>query len=52
MNGSWKEHPDPVYSVAQEAAEAWVTVEQADKLCRVRPVRKVLSREWAVPRSS
>ena len=32
MKGSWKEHPDLVYSVARKAAEAWTTVEQADKL--------------------
>ena len=32
MKGSWKEHPDLVYSVAREGAEAWATVEQANKL--------------------
>ena len=32
MKGCWKAHPDLVYSVAREAAEAWATVEQADKL--------------------
>ena len=32
----WKEHQDLVYSVAREAAEAWATVEQADKLRRVQ----------------
>ena len=32
MKGCWKEHPDLVYSVTQEAAEAWANVEQADKL--------------------
>ena len=36
LKGCWKEHPGLVYSVAREAAEAWVTVEQADKLRRVQ----------------
>ena len=36
MKGSWKEHPDLVYSVAREAAEAWATVEQTYKLRRVQ----------------
>ena len=40
MKGSWKEHPDLVYSVAREAAEAWATVEHADKLRRVQSRRK------------
>ena len=30
-----------MYSVAREAAEAWATVEQADKLCRVQSCPKV-----------
>ena len=35
MKGSWKEHPDLLYSVAREVAEAWETAEQADRLrCR------------------
>ena len=36
MKGSWKEHPNLVYSVAREGAEAWATVEQADMLRRVQ----------------
>ena len=36
LKGSWKEYPDLVYSVAREAAEAWATIEQADKLRRVQ----------------
>ena len=36
VNGSWKEHPDLVYSVAREAVEAWEIVEQADELRRVQ----------------
>ena len=36
MKGSWKEDPDLVYSIAQEATEAWESVEQADKLRRVQ----------------
>ena len=36
MKWSSKEHPDLVYSVAQEGAEAWATVEQVDKLRRVQ----------------
>ena len=36
MKGCWKEHSDLVYSVAREAAKAWATVEQANKLCRVQ----------------
>ena len=36
MKGSWKENPDLVFSVVREAAEAWATVEQADKLSYVR----------------
>ena len=36
IKGCWKEHPGVVYSVAQEAAEAWATVEQAGKLRRVQ----------------
>ena len=36
MKGSWREHPYLVYSVAREAAEAWATVEQADKLRRTQ----------------
>ena len=36
MKRAWKERLDLVYSVAREAAEAWTTVEQADKLCRVQ----------------
>ena len=36
MKESWKEHPDLVYSVAREAAEAWAAVEHADKLRRVQ----------------
>ena len=36
MEGSWKEHPDLMYSVAREAAEAWATSAEADKLRRVQ----------------
>ena len=36
MKRSWKGHPDLVYSVTREAAEAWATVEQADKLSCVQ----------------
>ena len=36
MKGSWKEHPNLMYSVAREGAEAWATVEQADMLRRVQ----------------
>ena len=36
MKECCKEHPDLGYSVAREAAEAWATVEQADKLRRVQ----------------
>ena len=36
MKVCWKEHPDLVYSVARKTAEAWATVEQADKLRRVQ----------------
>ena len=36
IRGSWKDHPDLVYSVTREAAETWVTVEQADKVRRVQ----------------
>ena len=43
MKGCWKEHPDLVYLIAREAAEAWTTVVQVDKLRRVksRPKRAV-----------
>ena len=34
MKGRSKEHPDLGYSISYEAAENWVTVEQADKLRR------------------
>ena len=39
MKGCWKKYPDPVYSVAREAAEAWATVEQAGnfRLVQSRP---------------
>ena len=40
MKGCWKEHPDLVYSVVQEASEVWATVEQVDKLHRVQPCPK------------
>ena len=36
IKGCWKEHPDLVYTVAREAAEAWATIEQADKFRRVQ----------------
>ena len=36
MKGSWKRHPNLVYSVAREAAEAWMTVEQTEQLRRVQ----------------
>ena len=36
IKGGWKKDPDFVYSVVREAAEAWVTVEPADKLRRVQ----------------
>ena len=41
MKGSWKEHPDLVYSVAREAVEAWANVEQVDKPRRVQSRPKV-----------
>ena len=36
MKGSWKEHPDLVYSVERETAEGWETVEQTIKLRHVQ----------------
>ena len=36
LKESWKGHPDLVYSVSQEAPEAWATVDQTDKLRRVQ----------------
>ena len=36
IKGSWKEHPDLVYSVVREAPEVWASVQQADKLRHVQ----------------
>ena len=36
MKGGWDEHPDLVYSIAREAAEAWASVAHADKLRRAQ----------------
>ena len=49
MKRCWKEHPDLVYSVAREAAEARL-LSRPISSAAFSLVRKVLSREWAVPR--